>query len=282
MPHIIYNGKLLDEATPLAGADNRGLRFGDGLFETLKFAGGKLVLADEHLPRLWKGLNELHFQLPALLTPEKIEDDTLKLLAKNKKHYARVRWTFFRGDGGLYDPVNMHPNYIIQTWDIPNPASSLNSNGIRLCIYPEAKKACDRFSNLKHNNFLPYVMGALYARQHHCNDALILNQHDRICDSTIANLFLITRHALITPALTEGCVAGIMRQFVIKACRKLGMEVMETMVSREMLEEADEVFLTNSIFNMRWVSHIDEKNYGSRATRDIYSQIQQTNPDVFC
>lgn len=273
---------MLDESTPLVGADNRGLRFGDGLFETLKFSGGKLILADEHLPRLWKGLKDLQFQLPALLTPERLEEETLKLLAKNKKHYARVRWTFFRGDGGLYDPINLYPHYIIQTWDIPNPASSLNSNGLRLCIYPDARKSCDRFANIKHNNYLPYVMGALYAREQHCNDALILNQYERICDSTIANLFLIRQHVLMTPALSEGCVAGIMRSFVLQACRKMGMETMENSITREMLLEADEVFLTNSIYNMRWVSHLGETTYNHRTTMEIYRQIQQTNPDVFC
>ena len=56
---------------------------------------------------------------------------------------------------------------------------------------------------------------------------------------------------------------------------------METSITREMLLEADEVFLTNSIYNMRWVSHLGETTYNHRTTMEIYRQIQQTNPDVF-
>ena len=58
----------------------------------------------------------------ALLTPERLEEETLKLLAKNKNTMPGFAG-LFRGDGGLYDPINLYPHYIIQTWDIPNPAS---------------------------------------------------------------------------------------------------------------------------------------------------------------
>ena len=109
------------------------------------------------------------------------------------------RWWPVRPDQPL--PALYHTNL---GYSQPS-ASSLNSNG-RLCIYPDARKSCDRFANIKHNNYLPYVMGALYAREQHCNDALILNQYERICDSTIANLFLIRQQVLYDPALSEGCV----------------------------------------------------------------------------
>ncbi|MEJ7671501.1 MAG: hypothetical protein WKF59_01975 [Chitinophagaceae bacterium] len=69
----------------------------------------------------------------------------------------------FRGDGGLYDPKDHFPNYIIQTWDIEN-YKVLNPNGLHIDIYQEAIKSCDKFANLKSNNYLPYVMAALHAK----------------------------------------------------------------------------------------------------------------------
>lgn len=282
MPYLVHNGKIADDSVPVAGADCRGLRFGDGVFETLKFQHGKLILAEEHLARLWHGLDLLKFDVPALLTRERILQETMRLLDKNRKLHARVRWTFFRGDGGLYDPVNRQPQYLIQTWDLPGTTAALNSNGLRICLYEEARKSCDRFSNLKHNNFLPYFMGALYAREQHCNDALILNQYDRLCDSTIANLFLIRKQTIITPALSEGCVAGIMRSFLISELRKAGFQVEEIPIQPDELLHAEEAFLSNSIYNMKWISHYGNKVFGNRTCHDIYRVMQQTNPDVFC
>ncbi len=276
MRYINFNGKIVPSGTALVSSDNRGLRYGDGLFETIKFCKNKLVMMNEHMARLWKGMHEMKMKIP-----EKIEEVTIALLKKNNYKYARVRISVTRGDGGLYDSDNNF-QYIIECWPLTTDYKTLNENGLELCVYKEALKICDNFSNLKHNNFLPYFMGALFAQQNKCNDALILNQHHRICDSSNANIFIIVNDTVITPPLNEGCIAGTIRKLLIQLLPELNYNIIQEPISQEMILNADEVFLTNAIYNMRWVSTIGEKKYKHSTTKNIFEKIVQTNPHLFC
>jgi branched-chain amino acid aminotransferase len=282
MGYFIWNGKILDATTPIIGPDNRGLRYGDGVFETLKFKKNQLILLDEHLFRLWKGMKSLQFDIPKLFTPDFVEEQIHSLLRKNKNTNARIRITAIRGNGGLYDPENNTANYLIQSWELPESNGELNENGLRLCVYRDALKAIDLFSNLKHNNYLPYLMGAQFAKKEKCNDAIILNQHHRICDSTIANVFLVSGNKILTPPLSEGCIAGVMAHFLIAELKKRGYTIIEKEITEDELLNADEVFLTNSIYNIRWVNSIGNKTYHNTFIQKIFRELQQTNSAIFC
>ncbi len=282
MNYFNFNGKILEENKLVIGVSNRGLRYGDGLFETIKYKNNELIMADEHFARIWKGMQLLQFDIPKLFTPERIHQQTIELLKKNKQNSSRVRITIIRGDGGIYDAVNHAPNYIIQTWPLDTDHSMINENGLQLCIYTEAKKMADHFSNIKHNNYLPYFMGALFAKEQQCNDAILLNNHERICDSTIANVFIIKNEMIYTPQLEEGCVAGIMRKYIIQNIDASGYSITETLITKEMLLEADEVFLSNSMYNIRWVAAIANKKYSNNITRQLFEYFHQTNAAVFC
>jgi branched-chain amino acid aminotransferase len=282
MAFINYNGKFIDGSNPIIQANNRGFRFGDGIFETMKLKKGKIIFLDEHLSRLWQGLKRFQFDLPKLFTPDYLESQILALVQKNKHSAARIRLNVFRGNGGLYDPENLHPNFIIESWDLPETNGDLNENGLQCILFKDALKSIDLYSNLKHNNYLPYLMGAIQAKKMKCNDAIIFNSNFNICDSTIANVFLIKENIIYTPALSEGCIAGVMREFIINELQKNNFNVVEQTISETELANADEVFLTNSIYNMRWVSAIDSFNYQHKMTREIYHLLKQTNPQEFC
>lgn len=272
-----YNGKLYKADASVIGPDNRGLRFGDGIFETMKMKQGKLILADEHFARLWKGMEVLQFAVPRHFEPEKLQEEIAALAKKNQhENAARIRLTILRGNGGLYDAADHRPNYIIQTWALPEGNGEWNSNGLVLGIYTQAKKSCDILSNLKHNNYLPYVMAALEAKKEKWNDAIVLNTNERICDTTIANIFFIKDDIVYTPALSEGGVAGIVRKFLIDALKANGFECIEKSVTTEELLNADEVFLTNSIYNIRWVSSINDTSFGNAVTQKIYGALMST------
>ena len=280
MTYFNYNGKLFTTDTAVISAANRGLRYGDGLFETIKCINGKLLLADEHFARLWKGMGVLQVEIPKHFAPDKLEEAIIALAKKNgHEATARVRLTVIRGDGGLYDAINHFPNYSIETWALINSdtkKAALNSNGLVLGIYTEVKKSCDILSNLKHNNYLPYVMAALFAKKQKWNDAIVLNSEGRIADTTIANIFMIKDRQVFTPALEEGCVAGVMRKAVIKRLRADSWELTEKPVTIEDIMNADEIFLTNSIYDIRWVQRIGDKEYGSAITQKIYTAILPT------
>lgn len=277
MEYFNYNGKVIEENKTVINVNNRGLRYGDGLFETIKCKSGKLILADDHFDRLWAGMKILQLNIPAHLSNARLHAEIQELVKKNNhSNSARIRLTVFRGDGGLYDDTTHAFNYLIQTWALPEARDAWNSNGLVLGIYNDAKKSCDILSNLKHNNFLPYVMAALYAKKQKWNDAVVLNTSGRICDTAIANIFIVKNEIIYTPSLDEGCIAGVMRKNIMSRLYKNNMQVKEKKISVQDLLNAEEVFLTNSIYNMQWVQRIGAINYSNTYIQKIYSAVSQT------
>lgn len=277
MKFFNYNGKTFPEGTLVIGPSNRGLRYGDGLFETIRYRKDKLEFSDLHFARLWKGMELLQFQFPAHFSPEGLEEQIIVLLKKNRHEAcARVRLTVFRGDGGLYDPVNHQPHYLLETWALNDDGDQLNTNGLIMGIYDEVRKPLGPLSKLKHNNHLPYVLAALYAKKQQWNDAALLNPADRICDTTLANLFCIKDEVIITPPLSEGCIAGVVREHLLRQLPELGFSVKESALEIKDLLDADELFVTNSIHPLRWVQRFEEKKYSNSFTQKIFAALLPT------
>ncbi len=276
-----YNGKFFAEGTTVIHPDNRGFRYGDGLFETMKMVNGELIFSEQHFARLLKGMQVLQFEIPAYFTPIYLEKKVIELAQKNNHHtFARIRLTVFRGNGGIFDAENQFPNYIIQSWILPETARELNSNGLVIGIYEDAKKSVDILANIKHNNYLPFVLAALHAKKNKWNDAIVLNHYGRICETSIANIFLIKDKIIYTPSLKEGCVAGVLRKFILERLESSSFSVVEKEIRVEELKDANEIFLSNSIGNIRWVGQMGDKKYDNteiQKINQICNQLIQKN-----
>jgi branched-chain amino acid aminotransferase len=271
--YINFNGSYIHSEESFINADNRGFRYGDGLFETIKVTDNKIHLAEYHFERLFSSMKILQFDIPDIFTVENLSEQILSLCEKNHHQTsARVRVIVFRRNGKLFDAENSSPNYIIQTEGLPNKKFSLNENGLIVDVFQDGRKACDRFSNIKSNNFLIYAMGAIHAGKNKLDDCFILNSYDRICETTIANIFLIKDKTIYTPALSEGCVAGVMRRFVLEKISN-NFLLKESNLSLENIKEADEVFLTNSISGIRWVKQFGEIKYNNLLTKEIFKEV---------
>jgi branched-chain amino acid aminotransferase len=268
---INFNGEVLPSSTAVLTADNRSFRYGDGLFETIKVADGRILLGNYHFERLLAGVRLLQFEEETpFFTAEKLGEQVLELCKRNgHEAFARVRLVVFRGNGGLYDPIDHLPNFIIQSWSLDPRSSELNEEGLVIDVFPHGRKPCDAYSNLKSNNYLLYAMAALYAQQNQLNDCLVLNSYDRIADSTIANLFYCKQGHVYTPPLPEGCVAGVMRRYLIEVLPGIGYPVLEKATTREDLESADEVFLSNALKGIKWVRSFGAATYGCSLTTSI-------------
>ncbi len=273
---FIFNNKLYDNDSPVISPSNRGLRYGDGLFETMKSVKGKIINEDFHFERLFSGLALLKFEIPKAFNKGFVLKKIKELCAKNKYgDVARIRLMIIRGNGGIFDPENLFPNYIIESWKLDD-TSELNGNGLVIDLLPGVKKSCDNFSHLKSNNYLPYVLAGLYAKENKLNDCIVLNSFERICDSAIANIFIIKGNEIITPPLSEGCVAGTMRRWMLEKFYLQDYKVTEKKLTENDLLHADECFLTNSIYYLRWVKNFRNKNYTNSSVKNIYNHILQT------
>lgn len=275
---ICLNGKILRAEDPVLLASNRGYRYGDALFETMKVASKNILLETYHFERLFAGLRLLQFEMPKLLTREKLRNEVILLVEKNYcGNLARIRLSVFRGNGGVYDEERT-PQYLIECWPLNESLNRLNENGLVIDIFPAARKSCDSFSHLKSANYLPYTMAAIYAKANKLNDCLVLNKDGNIADATIANVFLIKEGVVITPGPDQGCVNGVMRRHLLEKMNDAGYSIQENPVSVSTLEEADEVFLTNAISGIRWVKQFRRKGYLNNLTVEIYNRFIKTIP----
>lgn len=257
---------------PALPVSNRGYRYGDGLFETIKVLDREIALAPLHFDRLFHGLSLLKMKVPDNFTIEKLTAWILALCEINNcDRAARVRLSVSGGNGGLYDS-DRSLQYAIECWPLEQGEGQLNENGLIIDIYPDAKKYRDLFSNLKSASFLLYSMAATWARENKLNDCLVLNDGDGIADSTIANIFIIKKGELITPPLSEGCIDGVMRKFLLQNSQ--GHTIVEKKINIPDLLDADEVFLTNAIKGIRWVKQFREKTYTNSKTADIFESIR--------
>jgi branched-chain amino acid aminotransferase len=267
-----YNGRFFADNENILSKDDRSYRYGDGLFETMKLINGDILLKEYHFERLFSGLDGLKFKIPVHFTKQKIEKEIKELSKKSEcERSARIRLSVSRGSGGLYDCDNKL-SYLIECW--PLEQKGFNENGLIIDIFPDAKKSIDVFSNLKSANYLAYVMAAIWAKENNLNDALILNQHDRICDSTIANVFWVKDNKIFTPPLNEGCVAGVMRKKVLElAIRNSDHLMQEAVLTQEILLQADEVFFTNAITGIRWVKECRGRIYTNMISSKIFTEL---------
>jgi branched-chain amino acid aminotransferase len=116
-------------------------------------------------------------------------------------------------------------------------------------------------------------MAAYWAKEHKLNDALVLNAQGNVSDTTIANVFIVQNGVIKTPALTEGCVGGIMRKYLLKCLREENIPVEETTISPDDVLNASEVFFTNSIFGIKWVKEVNNVHYKTQNAPLFYEKF---------
>ena len=271
---LFHDGKFLRSDKLLISPDNRSFRYGDGFFETMKWKNGQVMLQQLHLERLFHSLELLKFKPPNYFTAEYIIQAIQELVKKNQHHnLARIRLTIFRGEGGIYDHQNHFPHLLIQSWDLNESNNKLNENGLDIDIYRLSVKSADHFSSIKSNNYLPYVMAAIWAKEQHLNDAILLNADGNIADATIANVFMVKDGFIKTPPLSDGAVAGVMRRHLLNQLNHLGYEVQETSIAPADLLQASEIFLTNAIYGIRWVKQLGNTPFSHQLTEKIWKEI---------
>lgn len=244
---------------------NRSFRYGDGVFETIKIYKAKILFGQFHYDRLFLGLKML--QIEHDFNASNLSSQILELCKKNNcTDSARVRLAVYRNGEG-------NAEFVIEAFPLSVEENQWNEKGLVIDLYPYARKSADAFSNLKTANFLPYVLAELFAKERGIDDAIVLNAFSNIADSSKANIFLVKKKEVFTPAMHQGCVSGVMRRFLLDELKKNGYRTHQQEISEQQLIETDEVFLTNSIYDMRWVEKFREKNYSCEQSFSIYKKI---------
>ncbi|MFA6944566.1 MAG: aminotransferase class IV [Pedobacter sp.] len=271
---INFNGSIVSSDQQILKVNNRGFRYGDGLFESMRYIKGILKFPDMHIDRIQKGMKLLKFDNCSLIDSWFIREKVEELVRRNKTGPdARIRLTVFRDSDGLYSPSSNKFGYILEVHKLSDNQYVMNKKGLIIDVFDEIPKPVNALSNLKTCNALIYVLAGVYKSQNALDEVLILNQNGFLCESMSSNVFVVYDRKLYTPALNEGCIAGVMRQVVMRLARENNIELVEAQINPDILNEADEVFLTNAGKGIQWVMGYNHKRYFNEVSRFLNEKL---------
>jgi branched-chain amino acid aminotransferase len=147
------------------------------------------------------------------------------------------------------------------------------AKGLIADVFDEVTKPVNSLANHKTCNSLVYVMAGIYRKENSLDEVFILNNSGFLCEAMSANVFVVYQKKIYTPALTEGCIAGVMRKVVMKLAKDNKIEVIEAQISPDILIEAEEVFLTNASRGIQWVMGFNSKRYFNEVSKHLLNQL---------
>lgn len=272
---INFNGEILPADTKLLALNNRAFKYGDGLFESMRLMKGQLKFPELHADRLQRGMKALkidgYSQMDAWFLKEKAAD----LARRNKIKHGRLRLTVYRDADGLYTPSQNKMGYCLEIQPTDEPRYFLNDKGLIVDIYSELPKPTNFLSNIKTCNSLIYVMAGIYKTQNKLDDVFLLNQNGNLCEASSSNVFVWYQKHLYTPALSEGCVEGVMRQVIIDIAKNNNIPLTEAQISPDILYEADEVFITNAARGIQSVIGFGVRRYFNGLSKILIEELNK-------
>jgi branched-chain amino acid aminotransferase len=272
---INFNGEMLPADTKLITVNNRAFKYGDGLFESMRMMKGQLKFADLHADRLQRGMKALKIEEYSQMDSWFLKEKADELSRRNKSRNGRLRLTVYRDAGGLYTPSQNKMGYSLEFQPLDEPRYFLNSKGLLVDIFTELPKPTNYLSNIKTCNSLIYVMAGLYKTQNNLDEVFLLNQNGFLCEAGSSNIFVWYQKHLYTPAISEGCVEGVMRQVIINLAKEINIPVMEAQINPEILYEADEVFITNASRGIQSVMGFGVRRYFNEVSKLLVDELNK-------
>ena len=272
--YLLFNDEYHAVDAPVLTTSNRGFKFGDGLFESMRMINQKLQFADLHADRLAAGMKALKIDGHALMDDYFLRQKTADLAKKNRWNgNVRFRLSVYRQGAGVYTPESNKSGYVLEGIPLKSIAYELNSKGLIIDVFDEMTKSIDKLSNFKTSNALLYVMAGLFKTQNRLDEAMILNQSGFLCESISSNIFVVYNKEIYTPALTEGCVGGVMRSTIMQICKMNDIPLIEAQISPEVLKEAEEVFITNATQGIQWIMGYGRKRYFNEFSKYLNEKL---------
>ncbi len=245
------DGTLIADADARIDPADRGFTLGDGLFETLRVAGGRPRHCARHLARLRAAAAVLGLPLP--WSDAEWAAAMAALLAAEGRGEGSLRLTVTRGPAprGVLPPETPRPSLLITAGGLPPDGS------VRAVVATVTRRnEWSPLSRLKTLNYLDAILARQEAARRGADDALLLNTAGRLAEATAANLFVVQRGRLLTPPPEEGCLPGIARALILES---RAVEVRP--LTLEDLAGADEAFLSNSL-GLRALVAVDGRPIG--------------------
>lgn len=269
---VWLDGRVVPAASARISVFDRGFLYGDAVFETVRFYGGRPFRWDAHRRRLTRSLAHFGIAMPKA----DLLSASLRLLARCRLDEAAVRITVTRGVGeGLSPPTRMQPTVLIAARPIPSDLPALRRDGIWVVTLAFGRGVGDATQGHKTTDYLSSIQGRRIATRARASDALFVECDDTVSEATASNCFVVRHGRLETPPLASGGLPGVTRAWVLDEAGRIGWKVRLGPLPRADLASADEMFLTNSVIEILPVVRIDGRDVGSGRPGDVTRALQE-------
>lgn len=250
---------------------DRGLAFGDGLFETMAAADGRVRWLDYHLERLAAGCRRL------AIGPL----DLAEIRAEIATHCPRaggavLKLILTRGSSarGYRLPEPSQPTRILGISSWPDYPHRHYTAGIRVRVCELRLGESPALAGLKHLCRLEQVLAQIELRGHDVEQGLLLDTSGYVVGGSSSNVFAVRGTQLMTPAVTRNGIAGVMRRVVLETAPDAGLAAIESNLTLHELRRADELFMTNALFGIWPVAKLDELSFApGPVTRHLMQRL---------
>jgi branched-chain amino acid aminotransferase len=273
---INLNGTLVTNNEASTSLGNRGLNYGDAVFETLRIGAGRIYFWEDHYFRLMASMRILRMEIPMNFTQEYLEEQILETIEANGKATSpfRVKILVWRKEGGLYNPTTNDIEFSIQSSLLANPFYLLDEAPYEVELFKDHYITSGLLSTLKTNNKIINVLGSIYAKENGYKNCFLLNEKKQIVEALNGNIFLLKGDTIKTPPLSDGCLKGMMRKQLLSIL--VGMpdyDIEETSISPFELQKADEIFVTNVITGIQSISKYRKKEYSNTVAKELVGKL---------
>lgn len=267
---ICHNGKFIEPSHVI----NRAVLFGDGFFESMRICKSEILLEEFHLQRIKLSCELLQLKCTETFLQELKSNIHQTITANNLNEHTRVRLSIYRGGGGLYASTSEEINYLITANELDN-FYQFSEQGLSIDFYQEQVKAAGKYSGIKSLSSQLYVMASIYAQQNNLDEVIILNHQQNCIEGNTSNLFTISNNIIYLSPVSDGCVDGVFRNFLISVLQKNNYDLKIQHISQQDLLDADEIFFCNAVRGIRWVKSLGNKTYSSQITKSIFNLMIQ-------
>ena len=276
---INYNGQLQAfDALPL-DAVSRSLKYGDGVFETIRMRDNQLLFIEDHYFRLMASMRILRMAIPMEFTPEFFVEQAALLAEETAIINGRLRLQVVRNSSGLYTPdTNNSCVWWMELEELDSGDYQWNNKGLKVELFKDHYIQAGLLSTLKTANSLLYVLAGIFGKENGFDAMLMVNDKKMLVEANSANVFVLTGNVLKTPPLEDGPLRGVFRKNIIAWAKEVDLEIKEESINPFELQKADEIWLTNTIHGIQWVETYRKRTYvGSKAKQLIESLNRKLN-----
>lgn len=273
---INLNGQITESDKAVVSIQNRGLHYGDALFETLLVARGTVLFWEDHYFRLMASMRILRMEIPMDFTMEFLKNEIDKTISFNTSKTFRIKILVWRKSGGKYLPKTRMIDYAMLSEEIDFSEYKIENEPYEVELYKDFYVRKDLLSTLKTTNKIINVLGSIYAQENGYRNCLVLNDEKNVIEALNANLFMVNQNTITTPPLSEGCLNGIMRKQlseIIESHPEFKLE--ERTISPFELQKADELFLSNVVFGIKPITKYRKKKYEQAVSGELLKQLNK-------